>query len=135
MKKQKMQSAIPLTQENIHTVAAQNNISASDLYDKMVESKLDYIQEQRKIGAYSFFRKDEAWYDETIKEVERIALTLPDSLSTKNRTVKMYGWIANQFKDLNLSYPFESDREYMRANAVSIIFENVDSYRKMSNWD
>lgn len=127
--------AVPLNSRNIHAVAAQANISASDLYDKMLESKIDYKKQCDKKWAIRYLRKDEKWFDEAEEKIDQIRKSLPEGMDNKEQTIKLYGWIADTVAQALLSLPLTENSEYSRADSVSLIMTNPDLFNKIRRWD
>jgi len=93
------------------------------------------MNDRDKSWAIDFLGKDEQWYEEAIKKVEFIKNTLPAGLNHKERTIKLYGWIADTITHRALLIPMETDQEYARANSVEMVLTNPDLYQKIINWD
>ena len=70
-----------------------------------------------------------------MQKIKEIAARLPDDLDYKERTIKMYGWIADTITHKELSIPMETDREYARADSVEMILTDPKLYLKIINWD
>mgnify|MGYP006899595610 CR=1 FL=1 len=133
--KNKNPIAIPVNNRNIHTVAAQANISANDLYDKMAESKITYKKQCEKEWAISYLSKDEKWFDEAEKKIEQIRKSLPEGMDEKEKIIKLYGWIADTVEQGLLRMPLTDNTEYSRADSVSLIMTNPDLFNKICRWD
>jgi hypothetical protein len=132
-----MDRSIRITRDNIHQLASEVGVSASELFDEMVDAKLEFKREQDKRWSYEFFGKDEAWYDKTMQKVKEIRDALPEDINHIEATIKQYGWITKNGKK-RLSMPFmQSDEypEYAHAVAVEYALTKPDSYRRMMNWD
>jgi len=130
-----MAFAVPLNRANIHLVAAKVNTSVEELLEKRDEAEHLRKEEHDKQWAIDFLGKDEQWYDEAMLKIKEIAATLPDDLHHKERTIKLYGWIAETIKHKALSIPMETDTEYARADSVEMILTNPKLYLKIINWD
>lgn len=129
--------AIPLTKQNISTVASSIGISPSDLVDEINKSKLEYIDEQNFKYILDFFNADEEWYRKTKAQIEKIRKTIPNDTDHKTRTIKMYGWIKNDTKiSGSLSIPLETDQKYSEAHCIEMVFNGqIDIYKKITSWD
>ena len=127
---------IPLTdRRNISIVSAVTGIEMDKLQEKIDDANMRYKKKCDIEFAYSFFGKDEKWYNETIQRVKEIAKSIDKDLNYKNRTIKLYGWIADEFPDKNLTIPMEFDKKYAAAHCVELILTNPDLYHKVINWD
>ena len=127
--------AIPVNSLNIYTVAAQVNLSASELYDKMDESKNAYKKRCDKEWAVRYLSKDENWFDEAEQKIEQIRKSLPEKMDDKERTIKLYGWIADTVEQGQLQKPLTDNTEYSRADSVCLIMTNPDLFNKICRWD
>ena len=130
-----MAYAIPLCEQNIYAAAAIADISVEELQKMQNESEVKYKKDKDKEWALGKLGKDEEWYDNTMKKVEEIRSTLSDDLDYKEKTKKLYGWIANDVSNVNLSIPMEIDKEYAQAECVELILTNPDMYLKIISWD
>jgi len=126
---------IPLYGQNIYTATALTDISVEELQKSQHESEEKYIKDKDKEWALEKLSKDEEWYDNAMKKIEEIRSTLSDDLNYKEKTKKLYGWIANEVSDVNLSIPMEMDKEYSEAECIELILTNPDMYLKIINWD
>ena len=88
-----MRTGIRVTWENLQMIAAQEGVSAVELYNEMVDAQLAFRREQDKRWSYEFFDKNEQWYDETMKRVHEIGKSLPEDMNPIQATIKKYGWI------------------------------------------
>lgn len=132
-----MRTGIRITRDNIHQLADEVGISAAEMYNEMVDSKLSFRREQDKRWAYEFFGKDEKWYDETMEKVREIRDSRPKDMNPIEATIKMYGWIKKNGKK-ELSMPMMYDKkypEYAHAIAVEYILTNLNSYHSAMNWN
>ena len=125
----------PVIRRNIHTVAALENISTSDLYDKMAESEIAYKKQCDKEWAVSYLSKDEKWFDKAEQKIEQIRMSLPKRMDDKEKTIKLYGWIADTVDHGLLRMPLTDNTEYSRADSVSLIMTNPDLFIKICRWD
>ena len=133
-----MRTGIRLTRDNIHLLADEVGVSAKDLYNDMIDAKLAHKRAEDKRWAYEFFRKDEKWYDETMKKVQKIKEILDDDINPIEATIKKYGWITRSNGEKSLSMPMIYDEdypEYAHAVAVEYILTNLDSYHSAMNWN
>ena len=133
-----MRTGIRLTRDNIHLLADEVGVSAKDLYNDMIDAKLAHKRAEDKRWAYEFFRKDEKWYDETMKKVQKIKEILDDDINPIEATIKKYGWITRSNGEKSLSMPMIYDDdypEYEHAVAVEYILTNLDSYHSAMNWN
>ncbi len=130
-----MAFAIPLNRANIHLVAAMVDTSVQELLEKKDEAERLRQEESDKQWAIDFLGKDEQWYDEAMQKIKEIKATLPDGIGYKERTIKMYGWIADTITHKDLSIPLETDHEYARADSVEMILTNPKLYSKVIRWD
>ena len=130
-----MAIAIPLYGQNIYTAAALADISVEELLEKKQESEAKYKKDKDKEWALDLLDKDEKWYDDTMKKIEEILSTLPNDLNPKEKTKKLYGWIAKEVRNVDLSIPMEMDREYSEAECIELILTNPDMYLKIIHWD
>ena len=124
-----------LTRQNIHMIASEMDISVEDLENKRIKAKLDYQNEQDKKWTIDKLNKNEEWLEETLEVVQKIKYTLAEDIDYKERTIKMYGWIADQFPKLNLSIPMQTNNEYTRADCMKLILTDPSMYSKIQNWD
>ena len=111
------------------------DISVEELENKRIEAKQKFEDEQNRKWAIAKLGKDEAWYADTIQKIEDIKVTLSKEINYKERTIKLYGWIADSFPNLNLSIPMQSDTEYARADCICLILTDPSMYHKITNWD
>ena len=132
-----MRTGIRIARDNIHQLANEEGVSAAEIYNKMVDSKLSFRREQAKRWAYEFFRKDENWYDETMQKVRNIKEILPKDMNPIEATIKKYGWIEkNGKKELSMPMIYnEKYPEYAHAAAVEYILTNLSSYHSAMNWN
>ena len=130
-----MATIIPLYGQNIYAAAATADVSVEELLEKQQESEAQYKKDKDKEWALDLLEKDEAWYDDTMKKIEEIRSTLPDNLDYKEKTKKLYGWIAEEVSNVTLSIPMERDRGYAAAECMELILTNPDMYLKIINWD
>lgn len=70
-----------------------------------------------------------------IEKIKIIDQSLPKDINYKERTIKVYGWIADTIKHKSLSIPMESNIEYARADCIQLILTNPNLYLKITNWD
>ena len=132
-----MKTGTSITKDTISIHADSVEMSAHNLYDEIVDAKLAFIKAQEKRWAYEFFRKDEAWYDETIRKVRQIQDALPKEIPHQEATIKMYGWITKNGKR-NLSMPMMQDKaypDYAHAITIEYILTRLNSYHSAMNWD
>ncbi len=132
-----MRASIRITRDNIHQLADEVGVSAAEIYNEMVDSKLSFRREQEKRWAYEFFGKDREWYDETMEKVGKIRDSLPKDMNPIEETIKKYGWIEKHGKK-ELSMPMVSDKkypEYAHAVTVEYILTKLDSYHRAMNWN
>ena len=132
-----MGTGIRVTGRNIHLLADEVGVSSEDLYNEMVDAKLSIRREQEKRWAYEFFGKDEKWYNETMRKVQKIRESLPKNLKPIEATIAKYGWIEKNGKK-ELSMPMVYDEkypEYAHAVAVEYILTNLNSYHSAMNWN
>jgi hypothetical protein len=132
-----MRTGMKITRDNIHQFASEVGMSASELYDEMMDAKLAFKREQDKLWSCEFFGEDEAWYDETMKKVRKIRATLSNEINPIEATIKQYGWITKNGKK-QLSMPFmwsDAYPEYAHAVAVEYVLTKPDSYLRAMNWD
>jgi len=125
-----------VTRNNIHLLANEAGVSAEELYNDMVNAKLAFKKAQDKKWAYEFFSKDEKWYDDTMKKIQKIREKLDDDANPIEATIKIYGWVtrSNGKKDLSMPMIYdESYPEYAHAIAVEYILTNPDSYHSAVN--
>ena len=126
-----------ITRDNLPLLANRAAVSTNNLYDKMLDAQLTFIEEQDKQWAYEFFGKDAHWYDETMQKVREIRDSLPKNMNPIEATIKQYGWITKNGKK-ELSMPMIYDRAYPEfAHAITIeyILTNLNSYHRAMNWD
>lgn len=132
-----MRRGIRITSKNIHLIADEVGVSAKDLYNEMVDTKLEFKREQDKRWAYEFFGKDEKWYEETMQKIRIIRESLANDTNHIEATIKKYGWIEKNGKK-ELSMPMMYDEkypEYAHAIAVEYILSNLNSYHSAMNWN
>ncbi len=130
-----MAIAIPLYGQNIYLAAAIADVPVEELLEKQQESEAQYKKVKDKEWALDLLGKDEKWYNDAMKKVEEIRSTLPDELNYKEKTKKLYGWIAKEVSNVDLSIPMEMDQEYSEAECIELILTNPDMYLKIINWD
>jgi len=132
-----MRTGIRITRDNIHHIADEEGVSAVEIYNEMVDTKLLFRREQEKRWAYVFFGKDENWYEETMKKIRNIRECLPKDMNPIEATIKKYGWIEKNGKK-ELSIPMMYDKnypDYAHAVAVEYILTNLANYHRAMNWD
>jgi len=132
-----MRTGIRVTRENLQMIALQEEVSAAELYNEMVDAQLAFRREQDKRWSYEFFGKNEQWYDETMKRVHEIGKSLPEDMNPIQATIKKYGWIKKNGRK-NLSMPMMFDKaypEYAHAVTVEYALTNPNSYQRAMNWD
>lgn len=126
---------IPLTNsKNILLASSITNIPVDELTEKIVTLKNDYKKRQDILWAIDYLDQNEKWYDETVKKVSKIEATLDKNLNHKEKTIKLYGWIAKSL-DMHFDIPVETDREYADAYAINLILTDHNAYLKILNWD
>jgi hypothetical protein len=130
-----MQHGTRLTRQNMHIIANEMDISVEELEKKRIQAKQDFQKQQDKIWTMEKLGTDIVWLEQTLKKVHEIGCSLPKDTDTKERTIKMYGWIAEQFPKMNLSMPLQDRNEYTRADCMGLILTNPSMYRKIQNWD
>jgi len=130
-----MAYAIPLNGQTLYTAAAMADISVDELLEMDRESRAQYKKDKDKEWALDKLGKDEAWYDAAMQKIAEIKSTLPEGLNYKEKTKRIYGWIAEEVSDIPFSIPMEMDDEYARAHSVELILTNPDVYLKIINWD
>ncbi len=126
---------IPLNGQNIYTASASTGIPVEKLQKMVNESAIKHQKAEDKKWAIGTLGKDEEWYDNTMKQIEEMRSTLPDDLDYKEKAKKLYGWIAREVSNVNLSIPMEMDREYSEATCIELILTNPDMYLKILRWD
>ncbi len=132
-----MRTGIRITSQNIHLLANEVGVSAEEFHNEMMDAKLSLRKEQDKRWAYEFFGKDDEWYDETMKKVQKIRESLPNNLNPIESTIAKYGWIEKNGKK-ELSMPMVYDERYpayAHAVAVEYILTNLSSYHSAMNWN
>jgi hypothetical protein len=132
-----VRTGLRIAENDIQQLASEAGVSTEELYDKMMDAKLDFNREQDKRWSYEFFGEDEAWYDETMKKVKEIKDALPNDMNPIEATIKQYGWISKNGKR-QLSMPLmwsDTYPEYAHAVAVEYILTKPDSYHRMMNWN
>ena len=129
-----MAYAIPLNGQNIYTAAAVEDISVEELSGMEQEAEAKYRKVKDKEWVLDRLGKDEEWYEEAMKKMEDIRSTLPDDLDYREKTKKLYGWIAKEVRNVDLSIPMEMDQEYAEAECIDLILTNPDMYLKVINW-
>jgi hypothetical protein len=132
-----VRTGLRIAENDIQQLASEAGVSTEELYDKMMDAKLDFNREQDKRWSYEFFGEDEAWYDETMKKVKEIKDALPNDMNPIEATIKQYGWISKNGKK-QLSMPLmwsDTYPEYAHAVAVEYILTKPDSYHRMMNWN
>lgn len=130
-----MAKVIPLYGQNIYAAAAIADVPVEGLLEKQQESAAKYKKDKDIEWALDLLGKDETWYDEAMKTIEEIKSTLPENLDSKEKTKKLYGWIAKEVNDVDLSIPMEMDNEYAHAECIRLILTNPDMYLKIIHWD
>lgn len=126
---------IPLYGQNIYAAAALADVSVDELLKMKSESEIQYKKDKNREWAIAKLGKDEEWYETAMKKVEAIRLTLPDVIDYKEKTKRLYGWIAMEVHNVNLSIPMEMDKEYSEAECIELILTNPDMYLKIIHWD
>lgn len=128
---------ILITKKNMPYIAASVGIPESQLIDKTLEAEIAFKKRQDMKFLLSFFNENEKWYQETKDKVAKIESTLPKGINHREKTIKMYGWIAKETNiSGSLNLPFESDPEYSAAHAIELVFTGeIDLYHKILNWD
>jgi len=124
-----------LTRQNIHIIASEMDIPVEELEAKRVKVKLDFQDEQAKAWAMHKLGKDNLWFEATREEIEKTKETLPKNMNYRDKTKKLYGWVADKFPKMYLSIPMESDGEYARAACIEAILNNPSNYHKLTSWD
>lgn len=119
---------------HIVSTARLTGIPLEELIRKREESLHERKAEQDKQWAIGYLGKDEQWYEEAMKKIGYIESNLVESMNHKEKTIKLYGWIADTIKK-DLSIPLESDYEYARASSIELILTNPDLYNKIIHWD
>ena len=130
-----MAYAIPLYGQNIYAAAAIADISVEELQKMQHESEVKYKKDKDKEWALGKLGKDEEWYNNTMEKIEEIRSNIPDDLDYKEKTKKLYGWIAKEVSNIDLSIPMEMDKEYAAVECIELILTNPDMYLKVINWD
>ena len=127
--------AVRLTRDNRHIIFSELNITVEDIEKDMIQAKLDFPKQQNKIWIIQKLKKDSVWLEQTLKKVHKIRCSLSKDMDYKEKTIKMYGWVANQFPKMELSMPLQERSEYTRADCMELILTNPSMYRKIQNWD
>ncbi len=126
---------IPLNGQTLYMAAAMADVSVEELLEMNRKSKAQYKKDKDKEWALDKLGKDEAWYEAAMKRIAEVKSTLPDDLNYKEKTKKLYGWIADEVSHIPFSIPMEMDDEYARAHSVELILTNPNMYLKIINWD
>ncbi|MCI0501513.1 MAG: hypothetical protein L0Y61_07175 [Epsilonproteobacteria bacterium] len=126
---------IPLYGQNIYTAATLADVSVEELLKMKSESESKYKEDKNREWAIAKFGKDEEWFEATMKKVEAIRLTLPDDINHKEKTKRLYGWIAKEVHNVDSSIPMEMDKEYSKAMCIELILTDPDRYLKIIHWD
>jgi len=121
-----------VTKQNMGTLAGNLNISVEEFDEEMSKSYREFKRKQDKEWAIEFFHKDEKWYKETKKKVEKIRKTLPKDISAKEEVIKLYGWIETK---KNFSIPLMTDEKYVNAWCIEMVLTNPDAYLNSQKWD
>jgi hypothetical protein len=135
MANQKRRIAIPITRANFSTVALMAGISTSELHDELMKAQAEHKRTKDREWAISLLEKDEKWFDETLAAIELIRKTLPEGMDREEKTICLYGWIADTVKPGILTQPLMENTEFRRADTVNLILENPALYMKIRNWD
>ena len=130
-----MAIAIPLYGQNIYVAAAIADVPVEELLEKKQESEAQYKKDKDIDWALDLLNKDVTWYDKTMKKIEEIRSTLPDDISANGKIKTLYGWIAKEVSNVDLSIPMEMDRKYSEAECIKLILTNPDMYLKIIHWD
>jgi len=127
---------IPITKQNINSVAASIGISASEIADKLAKSESEYKKQQDMESILNFFHADEIWYEKTKVKINQIEKSLPKDMEYNRRIYKMYDWIKNDTKiTKTLALPFE-DPIYSASSAIEMVFTGkIDTYEKILRWE
>ena len=127
---------IPLNNRaNIALASAITGASVDEINDQIIEASKKRIEEDNKQWAMSFFNKDEQWYDTTLEKVKQIESTLDKNINHKEKTIKLYGWIAQEIPNKHFSIPMETNHEYATAYCIELILTDPSMYHKIINWD
>ena len=127
---------IPLnSRSNILMASAITGMSMDKIYDKMYKASVEYKKEKDKEWAIGFFQKDEQWYEATLEKVKQIESTLDENMDYKEKTIKLYGWIAKEVPKRHYSIPTETNQEYATARCIELILTKPDAYLKILNWE
>ncbi len=124
-----------LTRQNIHIIATEMDMPVEELEAKRVKAELDFQKQQDKIWTIEKLGIDAVWLEQTLKKAHEIGCSLPKGTDNKERTIKMYGWIAEQFPKMELSVPLQKRSEDTRADCMGLILTDPSMYRKIQNWD
>ncbi len=127
--------AIPLTNSgNIQAAAAEADITVDDLAQMMFDAQYEARKKSQKEWVLDFLEQDEAWWDETMAKIARLDKELPKDMPYKERTIKLYGWVAKSL-DRHFDIPMETDQEFADADAIELLLTNLDMYHKIMRWD
>ena len=124
----------PLNGSNIYAASALTGISVAELAKKKNEAMARSIDEKNRQYSLNFLDKDEQWYEEAMLKIEAIKSKLPKEMHHKEKTIRLYGWIADTI-DRNLTIPMESDNKYARALSVELLLTNLELYEKILRWE
>ena len=124
----------PLNGRNIYTASALTGIPVAELAKKKNEAMIKSKSESDKKWAINFLEKDEQWYEETMVKIEAIRSKLPKDIHHKEKTMKLYAWIADTVTR-SLDIPMETDHKYARASSIEMILTNPDLYHKILRWE
>ena len=130
-------AAIPITNQNLHQVAASLDLDAQEIEQKLYDSKYEYKKQQDFQYTLDFFNADETWHANTKQKIKKISANLPKGLSRKEIIIKLYGWIEHDTKiSGSLSIPYEENVAYSKAYCISLVFNGfIDKYDKLLSWD
>ena len=126
---------IPLTGANIYMASAITEMSVDELLKRQREAEHTYKVKHDREWAIEFFDKDDTWYDEVTKKVKDISADLPKDMDHRERTIKLYGWIADMFPNKYFSIPMEMNTKYAAAYCVKLILTNPSGYLQAISWD
>lgn len=127
--------AIPLTGNNIYLASAVSGLSVNELVKMRSEAQYRAERKAKREWALDFLGKDEAWYDKAMEKIAAIEKTLPDDIGYREKTIRLYGWIADSVPEISLDIPLETDTAYARASSIELILTDLDLYKKIINWD
>jgi len=126
---------IPLIGNNIYLVSAMTGLSVEEIQKMMREAEIESKKKHDREWAIEFLGKDEAWYDEAMEKIAAIEKTLPKDIDHREKTIRLYGWIADSVPEIPLDIPLEMDSTYARADSIKLIMTNPGLYLKIINWD